>query len=168
MQKCFACGKDLEPEFAGIETSYQFDNALWMGFHGADGMFVDNIHATMPSNGNDRLLIKRRGLLRREQAVVDPDWEPTFDEDRLLPGQPDYEAVICHECAHKLCETVPWIERLLNAAHSHAHKSKVCDELIAVGHTGWDFGNCHIECMWRHIGNELHRAQRKAERENTT
>lgn len=31
------------------------------------------------------------------------------------------EAVLCHECAHELCETVPWINTLLNPLESHAH-----------------------------------------------
>jgi hypothetical protein len=30
---------------------------------------------------------------------------------------------ICHECAHALCDAVPWIERLLDPEHSHTHRT---------------------------------------------
>lgn len=162
---CVACGTDLEPEFAGIETKYQFDNALWIAFHGADGMFVDNIHATMPVNMDESQWLNDEAgepLIDGEGRLMsNPDWQPVYEEERTLPGRPDYEAVICHECAHQLCETVPWIERLLEPLHSHSHKSQVCDELFAAGHIGWNFGNCHLSCMWRTIGRELERAARQ-------
>ena len=29
--------------------------------------------------------------------------------------------IICHACAHALAEQVPWIERILDPAHSHTH-----------------------------------------------
>jgi len=37
--------------------------------------------------------------------------------------QPALTAVICHDCAHKLCETHPWIARIIEPATSHTHKA---------------------------------------------
>ena len=42
--KCFKCGTLLTPEGPrNNETTYQFDNALWLGLFGGYGMFVDNM-----------------------------------------------------------------------------------------------------------------------------
>lgn len=40
---CLSCGEELLPEIANSDTDYQFDNALWVGFFGGYGMFVDDI-----------------------------------------------------------------------------------------------------------------------------
>lgn len=53
----------------------------------------------------------------------------------------DPEAVICHECAHKLCEQNPWIMKLLDPHNSHAHRVQDIPELLMRGHTGWDLDN---------------------------
>lgn len=37
---CADCGTALKPEF-DYDTEYQFDNALWVGFSGGYGMFID-------------------------------------------------------------------------------------------------------------------------------
>lgn len=42
---CAACDRELKPEAGSPETDYQFDNALWIGFHGGYSMFVDNFEA---------------------------------------------------------------------------------------------------------------------------
>ena len=149
---CFACGKELEPDLAGIETNYQFDNALWLAFHGGYGMFVDNIEATMPYNTADRWLQHEDGayiLDKNDEMIVNENWKPAFYEPRVLGG--DYEAVICHECAHELCAKVPWLYQLINPPHSHSHKSKYYEELIAEGHVSANFGNCCMYHMWEQI-----------------
>ena len=46
------------------------------------------------------------------------------------------EAVLCHECAHELCETVPWINALLNPLESHAHTGEYWEK--NPDHDGWD------------------------------
>lgn len=40
---CFKCDSELLP--VHDSTDYQFDNALWIGFFGGYGMFVDNLDA---------------------------------------------------------------------------------------------------------------------------
>lgn len=122
---CLACDAELEPDFEG--TNYQFDNALWIGFFGGYGMFVDNLEATWPNNGMERL---------DEDGVEDPDWKPTYNEPHTLRGS-DHEAVICHDCAHALCAAVPWIEKLLNSHGSHSHKTAYHD--AHPDHYGWDY-----------------------------
>src|SRR3954471_23803618 len=81
IMKCLGCDQELTPVVPDREDEptqrYQFDNALWIAFHGGYGMFVDNLDATLS-----------------------PDYSPIKRESRILPGNPDYEAVICHLCAH--------------------------------------------------------------------
>jgi hypothetical protein len=50
----------------------------------------------------------------------------------------EYVVVICHECAHELCEKVPFFARLINPERSHAHRVTEIPRLIAEGHQGWD------------------------------
>lgn len=110
---CLGCGKALKPQLGDVSTNYQFDGALWLGFHGGYGMFVDNVEAMIPLNADERWLIEDG------KAVDNPNYQPIFEEERMLSGS-DHEAVICHECAHELCEAFPWIKKLLDPDHSHA------------------------------------------------
>lgn len=83
--QCTACKAPLVPVF-DEETPYQFRDALWVGFHGGYAMFVDNLD-------------------------VNPLWgDPS---SRVLPGPPDYEALLCKTCADALVSTVPWLLPLL-------------------------------------------------------
>lgn len=109
---CYACGKELE---ADHDTDYQFDNALWIGFHGGYGMFTDLCDF------------------------------PPYEHERKLPGRPDEEAVICHECAHALCDAVPWIAKLIEPHRSHAHHTNHIPELLERGHQGWDLDRHYAE-----------------------
>lgn len=59
------------------------------------------------------------------------------------PKKGEHEVVICHECAHKLCETVPWVERLLEPLKSHSHPVDKIADLVAQGHQGWDLTQYH-------------------------
>lgn len=102
---CKACEKELPVNEWNKDTSYQFDNALWIGFFGGYGMFVDDIDTEFGYN------------------------KPT------LSGAA-YEAVLCHECAHELCETVPWIGKLLRPLESHSHTLDFWQD--NPDHEGWD------------------------------
>ncbi len=66
---------------------------------------------------------------------------------RILDPKPDEEASICHECAHELCDAVPWIASLLRPLHSHSHR---CDE-DWTDHEGWDLPH---DKPGRHRGSE--------------
>lgn len=159
--KCYACGAELEADmFKDEPSTYQFDNALWIGFHGGYGMFVDNIEARLPNNTEDRWLRDKDGeyflgevckcnanpespmeyhelSCPRRNPIDNPLWEPTYNQERMLPGQPDYECVICHECAHAACRALPWLDRLLEPHRSHAHKGWYHD--ANPNHRGWDY-----------------------------
>ena len=54
--------------------------------------------------------------------------------DDRLPGAPYAAAVLCHECAHDLCDQHPWISALVKPQTSHAHSYRK----DWTGHTGWD------------------------------
>ena len=111
---CIACHTALTPPWAHLPdppdtaSGYQFNNALWIGFYGGYAMFVDNM-----DNVGHR-----------------PAGSP-----RVLEGS-DYEAVLCHDCAHALCATNPWIAKLLRPDRSHAHRRDTGANLD--GHIGWD------------------------------
>lgn len=139
MTNCFACGDALIPDSCydnPEDCTYQFDNCLWIGLHGGYGMFCDNLQVKFPNNDEDRYLrnsdekdewgfsdwvtvTDEEGNLH---PVENPMFEPTYDEVRILPGRPDYECVICHECAHKLWEAAPWLSKLFPARMGHTHK----------------------------------------------
>ena len=106
---CDACRTHLVRDKAIRDTDYQFDNALWMEFHGGYGMFID--------------------------PIGDPGHKDRVgDRGRVCWPQ----VVICHECAHDLCDKVPWIGKLLNPEGSHSHRTDDHDRLKAEGHKGWD------------------------------
>ena len=57
------------------------------------------------------------------------------NKEPTLPGAAQ-EAVICHDCAHKLCEDVPWIRALLKPELSHSHGVAFWEK--NPDHEGWD------------------------------
>jgi hypothetical protein len=107
---CYACGSDLEPEYGSEAEALaheQWNNALVIVLEGGYAMFIDPIV--------------------EDGEAVDP-------QRGILQKVGEYKIVICHECAHALCETVPWLEKLIDPLNSHAHR---------VGrdygdHKGWD------------------------------
>lgn len=38
-----------------------------------------------------------------------------------------YYSIICHECAHDLCEKVPWIKAMIDPQHSHTHRENMVE-----------------------------------------
>lgn len=89
---CFACKKALEQVFAEPEEdSQQWDLALIVGFDGSWGMFID------------------------------PEQEKDCGRQDQIGQLGRYSVVICHECAHQMCETLPWVEQLLEPYSSHLH-----------------------------------------------
>ena len=143
MTTCFACAAELTGDsFKGEPPTYQFDNALWLALFGGYGMFVDNLEAKLPINTDDRwlrdddgeyLTIDHNGQVH---PIDNPQWVPEFREQRTIDGA-DYEAVICHECAHALFDAVPWLKRLIDPHNSHAHRTAWKD--AHPDHYGWDY-----------------------------
>ena len=147
--------QSLSPTTPAPTPTYQFDNALWIGFHGGYGMFVDNLDATHANNTEDRWLRDEDGeyltepkgvragsgpltdrIVWGDRPIENPQWKPTYIEERIL-DQPDYEAVLCHDCAHDMCAREPWLALLLNPHGSHAHKTEWKD--AHPDHWGWDY-----------------------------
>jgi hypothetical protein len=52
----------------------------------------------------------------------------------VVPGPPDIALVVCHDCAHALCDANPWLAKAIQPANSHAHSY----DRDWTGHTGWD------------------------------
>lgn len=125
---CYGCGAELT---ADHDTNYQFDNALWIKFDGGYGMFIDDMVDTLDIASE---------VLGDPDAVPlpigGPGWteEQTAEYRRLADNVS--RVVICHECAHQLCDTVPWVEKLLNSHSSHAHKTSYIE--ANPDHSGWD------------------------------
>lgn len=107
--QCSACNQSLVPVFPDDQTDYQFDNALWIGFFGGYGMFVEGA------------------------GYID-----SADKRKVIE-ESSYEAVICHDCAHKLCEENPWISSLIRPLKSHSHTLEYWG--TNPEHEGWDKKN---------------------------
>lgn len=48
-----------------------------------------------------------------------------------------HRAILCHECAHQLCDLVPWIHKLIDPHRSHSHKTSYIEQHPE--HYGWDY-----------------------------
>lgn len=64
--------------------------------------------------------------------------------------------VICHACAHGLCEEYPWIDAVVRAHDGHSHSSRIdtVDKLLLNGHRGWDLDRWYLnnfEELYKHL-----------------
>lgn len=84
---CAACESPLSPVFRHdtAPTSFQFADALWVGFFGGYGMYVDEMSEM-----------------------------PGANVDKVLPGA-DFEAVLCKDCADRLVDANPWLRKVMSA-----------------------------------------------------
>lgn len=123
--KCASCSKELEKVFENDDSNYQYDNALWLGFYGGYGMFVESEEFA------EETIVEEA-----KNSVEEDEKEETYE--KILPYA-SYEAVICHECAHKLCEEKPWLNKLLKPETGHAHKVDYWKN--NPDHVGWDNPN---------------------------
>lgn len=86
---CVSCETELEPVWGAREDGdYQYSGALWVGLFGGYGMYVDNV-------------------------------DTQFDSaSRVLQGRPDYEAVLCEQCADEFVANNPWVAKLIYTSDS--------------------------------------------------
>jgi len=104
---CYSCGAALEPVFDdGENGTEQWDNALIVRLEGGYGMFIDPL-APEPAD---------------------------ITKGEISRGECELKVVICHGCAHKACEQMPWLDRLIEPLNSHAHRIG----RDWSGHEGWD------------------------------
>ncbi len=119
---CDACGEFKMSSVTGDgdSTTDHLDNALVIAFDGGYGMFIDPIPHDEHFEG------VKPGA---EGGYTMEQWR-----EAAVKARADYEVIICHECAHDLCDKVPWINKLLEPKSSHAHRAgSVPDD-----HVGWD------------------------------
>lgn len=92
-------------------------NTVWTSDHHDD-----------ESNQYDNALIMKIQFTGGYGMFVD-DWD-TESHDKL-------KLIICHDCAHMLCELFPGIGKIIDPFSSHAHTS----QFIAnhPEHLGWDY-----------------------------
>lgn len=100
IHQCFVCQKELEPIFPDLfkKGSVQYNNALIVNMAGGYGMFVD----PLPQE-----------WLSKEDRLDTSEWVKKGRLDECT-------AIICHDCAHDLCEKVPWMDSLIEPEYSHA------------------------------------------------
>lgn len=90
--KCVSCDVELVPVIDGpSDNGYQYDNALWLTFHGGYAMFVES------------------AWISSEHTCEN------FPQDHYVC------AVLCHNCAHVMCMSYPWMSKLLEPKTSHTH-----------------------------------------------
>lgn len=133
--QCVACKTELEPDSANPDTDYQFDNALWIKFEGGYGMFIDEMSEEM-QHAPRRNEEVEPGVFWNVIPVHD-EWTEEEIEHYKSETWKINRAVLCHECAHHLCETVPWIADLLTPHNSHSHRSDY--RQANPNHFGWDY-----------------------------
>jgi hypothetical protein len=130
---CFRCGAVL---LSDADTNYQFNNALWVAFHAGYAMFTDSI-AGFPTNTEDQWLRDATGepITYLGCLVDNPAYVPEYEEERILPGRPDAEFVLCHDCAHELTDflRIPKDE----VSKWHSHRQEYTD--AHPDHFGWDY-----------------------------
>lgn len=107
MTQCSSCQQELQPEFESVDADYQFRNALWIGFHGGYGMFIES-----------------------------PDYAESVVHSSMKKTGASASAVLCHDCAHRLCDQNPWIAQLIKPEISHSHTQEFWDD--NPDHEGWD------------------------------
>lgn len=151
---CYACAKPIPDEL---------DNALIITLDGGYGMFVESdsfmLHSEFwTSLGEERqralydqwLTVECKyegGIARYEQeypgslhleAAPMPLPESVQDEFRqYVYENRHHKVIICHECAHDLCATIPWFNRLIEPHNSHSHNVSYIE--AHPEHWGWDY-----------------------------
>lgn len=54
--------------------------------------------------------------------------------EEYFEGRGDLYGILCHKCAHELCDRYPWIKKLIDPTSSHAHSYNK----DWTNHEGWD------------------------------
>lgn len=56
-----------------------------------------------------------------------------------------HSIVLCHDCAHQLCDSSAVMRAMLQPWSSHGHDFSEIEELIAAGHRGWDVDEFRLD-----------------------
>lgn len=51
----------------------------------------------------------------------------------------NHKVFLCHDCAHRACLVLPWLNKLLQPESSHSHRAEFWESNN--GHRGWDHPN---------------------------
>lgn len=107
------------------DNHFEFDNALWIKFSGGYGQFVESDDfKNWPQEYS-----KDEYIFDKTEDGID-----IWPAKAFIPGS---GIRICHECAHELCDKIPWIKELINPHASHAHKVDYIKD--NPDHYGWDY-----------------------------
>ena len=117
---CYACGAGLQPECRGHSEQDALRYEHW----------------------DNALVVSLQGGYGMFIDNLDADISRP-DIGRLG----EYKVVICHDCAHRLCEQVPWMNQLIEPLRSHSHK--VGRDWS--GHAGWDLPHICPSCGQRTV-----------------
>lgn len=60
-----------------------------------------------------------------------------FNDDYKHAPHYGAKVIICHDCAHDLCNKIPWLGELLDPYSSHAHITEYQEDHPE--HIGWDY-----------------------------
>lgn len=105
------------------------DNALWISMEGGYGQFIDPM-VEMFEIQSDVL-----GVPRGEIFLHDPTDAQRVE--MLRRAWKLMEIVLCHECAHDLCDKFPAFKNRIDPHHSHSHKTSYVES--HPDHYGWDY-----------------------------
>lgn len=128
---CDNCGKNTMTALIGHPHGQGPDNVLWVTISGGYGQFVD----LMP----EQLAAAPKRAEHGYSNVVPPRSEWTDEEVAHYEKEMTTAStvVLCHECAHALCDTFPAFDRLIGPYNSHSHTSQYHDK--HPDHYGWDY-----------------------------
>lgn len=59
-----------------------------------------------------------------------------FVDPPMAQDPSKYQIVVCHECAHEVCEKAPWLRKILEPAYSGSHTQEYWRDHPE--HYGWD------------------------------
>lgn len=54
-----------------------------------------------------------------------------------LSADANHTVILCHDCAHDACDSLPWLAALLEPANAHSHTEQYRD--ANPDHYGWDY-----------------------------
>lgn len=107
----------------------EYDNALWLSMEGGYGQFIDPMVDSFDI----------REEVTGEQVVIGRPMGAEHQVEYLRRMWKLMEVILCHECAHKLCELFPAFENKINSYHSHSHNLSYVKE--NPDHWGWDYSH---------------------------
>lgn len=122
---CHNCGAYLRYEYPDGTTEH--DNALWISMEGGYGQFIDPMVDSFDI----------REEVTGEQVVIGRPMSAEHQVEYLRRMWKLMEVILCHECAHDLCDKFPAFRNKIDPHNSHSHKTAYVE--AHPDHWGWDY-----------------------------